>query len=178
MKTQLKVGLEEEMRERLEAAAKRSGRGLGEEIRHRLEASLDQDTIDPVTRELVEYVKRLAMMIRLQTNHLNWYEHPGAHAAFRFGVTARLGRIKPDGEALFGPDDVPPPQVRLVIGESPETVGQALEALDHSAPQVNPERLRIMKEKAIRDMLLRFPEHQEQFYGRYPQFRKDEGDKS
>jgi hypothetical protein len=153
---QLKISLPEELRAQLDQASAASGVSVAEEIRRRIEASFEQDGIDPATRELQDYIVRLAVMVRLQTNHLDWFIHPGAHRSFRFGITSRLARLKPEGEPVFGPDDLP--KVKLVEAESPEAVGQALESIDHHTPPLDPEKLRILREQTLKEMIQRYPD--------------------
>lgn len=152
-KEQLKIGLDPKMRQRLEDAAKKAGVSLGEEVRQRLERSFDRDDTDPVTRDLQDYVALLATMIRLQTNHIDWFKHPAAHRAFQFGITSRLARLKPEGEPVFGPDDLPKHWARLVSSDNPEAIGQGLESIEHSNPPISPEKLRILQERSLRNLI-------------------------
>ena len=167
---QLKITLPDDLRADLDAACAASGFSLAEEIRSRVERTLKEDAIDPVTRSLMNYVVRLANLIKAQTNRLDWYSHPAAHRTFRYGLVARLAHIQPEGEPLFGPGDLPPPPIRLVIGEGPEAIGQALEALDFNYPKIDPERLRAATEKTVQDMLALHPDLAKQ----HPELHKDE----
>jgi hypothetical protein len=140
---QLKVGLPDELREQLEAVAAESGKALGEEIRDRLEAGIAGDA---ETRKLVEAVGSLATLVRLQTGHA-WHSHPGANRVMRHALTARLARLKPEGDGIFAPGDLP--TARLVAPESddPEAMGLALEAMDFHTPPMTPDLRRMLDEK-------------------------------
>jgi hypothetical protein len=152
---QLKITLPDDLRADLDAACAASGYSVAEEIRQRVERTFKQDAIDPPTWKLMQYVGKLADLVRLQTNHLDWHLHPGAHRIFRYGITARLARLKPVGEQIFGPDDLP--VTRLVAGDSAEGMGLGLEAVEFHTPPIDEQRLRALHDKEIEKLRARYP---------------------
>jgi hypothetical protein len=106
----LKISLPEELRARIEAASSSAGHSLGEEIRQRLERSLNDDAIDPKTRELGTDVMWLASEINHQSgDQAPWHAHDRAHEALATALLTWLELIKPATSAavreLFGPND-------------------------------------------------------------------------
>jgi hypothetical protein len=97
---QLKVGLPDHLREELERAAAASGKSLADEVRGRLELSFESRGSDAETRALADAVDNLAILVKIQTGHA-WHQHPAAHRALRYAVTARLARLKRNGEPVF-----------------------------------------------------------------------------
>jgi hypothetical protein len=152
---QLKITLPDSLRRDLDAACAASGRSLAGEIRERLERTLRQDAIDPPTRRLMDYVAKLADLVRLQTNRLDWHQHPGAHRIFRYGITSRLARLKPPGEPVFQEGDLP--STLLVSADAPEAMGLGLEALDFHTPPLDEQRLRGLHDKTMAELRARYP---------------------
>jgi hypothetical protein len=109
---------------------------------------VDADARDPKTRELIEGIDRLAVLVRLQTGHA-WFEHPGAAAVLRQAVASRLARMSPPGSPVFQPDELP--TAKLVViptgQEDPAAIGAALEALDFHQPPMTEERRRKIDEE-------------------------------
>jgi hypothetical protein len=138
---QTAVRLPRDMLERL----RQSERGVSEEIRERLARSLDEDGIDVETRKLMAAIETLSVLVRLQTKH-DWHRHPAANRVFRHAITARLARLKPEGEAVFGPDDLPAPTARLVATDDVEAMGLGLEAIEFHTPPVTDARRRQLEE--------------------------------
>jgi hypothetical protein len=135
---------------------KQSEHGVSEEIRRRLAQSFALDA-DPETSRLMAAIGRVATLIRLQTNHLDWHSHPAAHWIMRHAITARLARLKPEGEPVFAPDELP--KARLVNSDDPQAMGQALEAIDfHSSP--------ISEQRAWEFTLKELREHQKKSGGK------------
>ena len=99
---QMKVALPDELRARLDAASKKSGRSVAEEIRARVEASFTRDAVvDKPTRDLHEGVALMAAEIALETG-ANWHEHAGAHETLEWAIKMRLRELKPKGSITFG----------------------------------------------------------------------------
>jgi hypothetical protein len=138
-KKQMGVGLPAELRERLEAASAGAGHSLAEEIRQRLERTFKEDTLDPVTRELITGIINLAETIRLDLGAA-WYAYPAIHEAFAAAIAQRL--------AGYVPPSTPGAEaaVRDLLGaglshpqDSPETIGRTHERHDqrsHSYEQL------------------------------------------
>jgi hypothetical protein len=91
---QLAVALPEEARSHLETAAKASGRSIAEEIRRRLALTFEQDALDPVTREMLEGLERIAASLR-QVFGAEWYADSRVHEGFMNAVAQRLDRYAP-----------------------------------------------------------------------------------
>src|SRR5262245_47223368 len=121
---QLKVSLPDELRAEIEEAAAKAGHSLGEEIRQRLERTLQDDGIDPATRKLMAAIGDLHVLARSQPNH-SWHQQPAAHRVFRHAIVARLARLRPTGEPVFAPGDLP--DHPLVASQDVEAMGQGLE---------------------------------------------------
>jgi hypothetical protein len=152
---QIKVSLPDDVRAVIEKASAEAGHSLSEEIRRRLEQTLKENAYDSETRKLMAAVHRFAVLVKLQTNH-RWQDHPAANRVMRQAITARLARLKPGGEPLFSPDELP--SARLVTGDDPEAMGTGLEAIDFYQPPVEEARLRELGEKTKGEILARHPE--------------------
>jgi hypothetical protein len=132
---QLGVALSKALRAELEHSALKHGHSLAEEIRQRLEKTYDHETADRPTRDLMDAVLNLAMLVRLQTGH-DWHGHPAASRVLRYAIMARLARLRHAADDdVFRKEELP--GIRLVAPESddPETMGAELEALDHHTPR-------------------------------------------
>jgi hypothetical protein len=104
---------------------RKSRRGVSDEIRHRVQRTFDEDSIDPVTRELRDGLVNLAGLLRLDFGE-GWYSLPQAHAAFTAALVQRLARYKPPqlSPAPGGASDRIPPDVLqepTIIGKLRET---------------------------------------------------------
>ncbi|MDI1347117.1 MAG: Arc family DNA-binding protein [Pseudolabrys sp.] len=125
---QLKVAFPDDLRSRMQVSASANGRSLADEIRRRVEESFDREnSYDVQTGALVRAIDDFAALIRVATGHL-WHEHAGAHWAFRNMITARLQRLRPQGERSFGAGELP--NARIVASDDPEAIGHALETLN------------------------------------------------
>jgi hypothetical protein len=129
-------------------ALRQSARGVSEEIRARLRRSLDEDN-DPETRKLVAAINRLAGWVKLETGHA-WHSHPAATRIFLDAITARLARLKPDGEPEFGPGELPARRVFVAASNDLTTIGLALEAIEFHTPPVTDEDRRRVEEELER----------------------------
>jgi len=135
--TQLKVSLPDDLRSWLEAAVEGTGRSLGDEIRQRLEATFDrEEKLDNQTLRLAYAIDRLASYVFLQTNH-RWYDHAAANRVMRHAITARLARLRPEGDPVFQPDELPKHRLVAAGSDDPEAMGLGLEALEFHTPPEN-----------------------------------------
>jgi plasmid stability protein len=147
---QLKVGLPDYLREELERAAAASGRSLADEVRVRLEASFESEGSDPETRALAAAVDNLASLVAIQTGH-KWHKHAAANRVMRYAITARLARLKPEGEAVFQPDELPKNRLAAPGSDDPDTMGLALEAINFHTPPMSLEQSHELLEKTKRE---------------------------
>jgi hypothetical protein len=107
---QLKVNLEDAVREELEKASAETGRSLADEIRSRLRISQGADA---ETRALAEQIVGLALDLQAHKN-IPWHSHPKAHEALATAIQTFLeGWKSSDAAADWGPDD-------------PQTLGRAI----------------------------------------------------
>lgn len=128
---QLKIAFPAELRERLEAAAQRSGKSLAEEIRVRLEVSCRGESADKPTQDFLAAVARLMEYVERQTG---WppFQDPFAMNVFRAAIAALLDRVQPV-EAAGEPPRQPVP---IASSKDPATIGGVLEALAFGGPDV------------------------------------------
>jgi len=145
---QLKVGLPDYLREELEQAAAASGKSLADEVRVRLEASFESEGSDPETRALVGAVDFLAGLVNIQTGH-KWHQHPAANRVLRYAIMARLARLKPNGDPVFGPDELPKRRLAAPDSDDPEVMGLALEAVDFHTPRMSLKQRHELHRKTI-----------------------------
>src|SRR5438067_2186553 len=87
----LKVGFDEPIRRRLEAAAKEYGTSLADEVRVRVVHSLEADSIPEQNRGLSRVIDNLMDYVQKQTGWA-WYEHPFAHDVLRHAINTLLDR--------------------------------------------------------------------------------------
>ena len=146
---QLKASVPDYLQEELERAASASGSSLSEEIRRRLEFSFKAEGVGPEDRDLIVAISDLMRFVRIQTGH-EWHQHAAAHRALRHAITARLARLKPEGEPVFGPGQLPTNQ--LVASDDPETMGLGLEAIHFHTPQMSLEQSHELFEKTRRKL--------------------------
>src|SRR5438128_1680405 len=132
-KRQMGVGLPDDLRAQLEAASAAGGHSVAEEIRRRLERTFEDEGIDPETRKLMAAIGSLTTLVRLQTGHA-WHSHAAANRVLRHAITARLARLKPSGEAVFAPDELPSARLVAAGSDDPEAMGLGLEAVDFHTP--------------------------------------------
>src|SRR5262245_14258787 len=100
-KRQMGVGLPDELRAQLEAAASAADQSLAEEIRQRVERSFAEDARDPVLRDLLDDVEQLVELVKFDVGE-DWQSSAGAHAVFRSAVLALIDERKPKGAPIFG----------------------------------------------------------------------------
>lgn len=145
---QLAVALPPDLRSRLEAASAAAGHSLAEEIRARLVQSFNQDAVDEPTRKLLAAIGRFEGLIRTQSGHA-WHAHAGANRTLRHMITARLQRLRPQGEATLEPADE---RTRLISSNDPETVGLGLEAVESNMPAEDDPRVVAAMAKMMKEM--------------------------
>jgi hypothetical protein len=156
---QLPVSLTPHLRRHLEAAAAKSGVSLGEEVRQRLFRSFADETVDQLTRDLAAAIIGFALDVKLETGR-EWHEHPAANRALRHAITARLARLKPEGDAMFVADELPANRI-LTTSADPETIGVMIEAFD----------FRNLRDDA--KTALAYARTREELFERFPSLRKD-----
>lgn len=79
-------------------------------------------------------IDALSTLVQLQTGH-SWHSHPAAHWVMRHALTARLQRLRPEGERVFAPDELPTARLVAAGSDDPQTMGVSLEAVDfHKGP--------------------------------------------
>jgi hypothetical protein len=144
---QMKVALPDDLRARLDAASKKSGRSVAEEIRARVEASFARDVVvDKPTRDFLEGLALLPAEIELETGAA-WHKHPGSHEAFVQAILSRLIRYKPKGSTAFG--DRPH---ATVINDDPNQLGLLIEVLLYKSPDYSNSPQRQAMEEAHQKM--------------------------
>jgi hypothetical protein len=151
---QLNVSLPDDLRDRLETARTAAGRSLGEEIRERLQQSFFWEQFDVQTRLLLVEIGRLAVLTQAQTGS-TWHSHAGASSVLRHAITALLARHRPKGEAVFGPDELPPN--RPVASDDVEAMGLGLEAIvSFNRPLTDEEQRKVQEQnRSSKEMLER-----------------------
>ena len=151
---QLKVGLPDDVRAKIETAAKKAGRTVSDEARRRIEESIKLDELDKPTRDFLAGVALFVPEIKRETSAV-WHTHAGAWTAFRHAILSRLNRLRPPGTTAFGPR---PHQVIPGVDE-PEGIGNWLEQILWEDPDfTNSERRRGL-ERGYK-VLLEFDEKQ------------------
>jgi len=113
---QTAVRLPREMHEKL----KQSPVGVSEEIRQRLERSLNDDAIDPETRELAAAVINLAEKIRPLAGSA-WHQHRHVRAALTEAISTWMQGIQPDTIA-----DATHDLLGFWKADDPQTVGRTI----------------------------------------------------
>ncbi|MCG2639653.1 MULTISPECIES: hypothetical protein [Bradyrhizobium] len=150
---QLPVSLTPHLRRELEAAAAKSSVSLGEEVRRRLFQSFADETVDVRTRDLADAVISLALDVERETGS-SWHQHPAANRALRFAITARLARLKPEGDPSFKAGELPANRI-ITSSDDPEAIGQTIEAFDFKSR--SNERLKLENERTRQAILARNP---------------------
>jgi hypothetical protein len=125
---QIGVSLSDEVRDRLESAAKDSGRSIAEEIRQRLERTFEDDLDAPETRKLLLEIQWLVDLIAVHTGY-DWFSHPAAASVMRQAIDLRLARTPGgDGTAAFAPGERPVGEALLAEGsDDPRAISIALD---------------------------------------------------
>jgi hypothetical protein len=126
-KKQLKVALDDPLRQRLDAASAKAGHSLGTEIRYRLERSFASEQFDVATKLLMHHIGRLSVLTLQQTGR-HWLGHAGAHAVFRRAIELLLNRRRPEGKAELDPAELPPDRPVAVTTDL-EAAAAGLEAI-------------------------------------------------
>jgi hypothetical protein len=143
---QLKASVPDYLQEQLELAASASGSSLSEEIRRRLEDSFKVDGLRLEDRALIAAVAKLIGLVRVQTGH-EWNQHPGSHRTLCDAIATKLARLKPEGDPVFGPDELPKSRLVAPGSDDPKTMGVALEAMVFHPPEISLEQLFEMLQK-------------------------------
>jgi hypothetical protein len=134
---QVNVSLPDDLRAKLDAVVAKSGNSLGEEIRQRLERTIEQDAVDPVTRELLAGIVNLAATVQADLCTA-WHSHQEVHGAFAAAIAQRLAAYQPlpkSPEEIFdllratGLGDLAASAVRLAL-QSPSASGAVIERAD------------------------------------------------
>ena len=99
---QLTVRMPDDMRARLDAAAKKKGWSLSQELLWRLRVSFEKenyrDRRDPATRALCFLIAETAQRVRIGIP-VEWHRNPFLFRAFKLAVAALLDRLEPAGSA-------------------------------------------------------------------------------
>jgi hypothetical protein len=147
---QLGVSVNETQRVALEAAAANAGHSVAEEIRRRIERTFAEDERDAQTQELIASIASFVATLRHSIGH-DWHRHPAAHRVFEKATMSRLGRLKPAGEPVFAPGELP--DQRLVWSDDPDMIGSALEAMDYHSRHRAELRQKIADQQPMVDKL-------------------------
>jgi hypothetical protein len=97
----LQVSLPDDLREQLDVVVAKSGNSLGEEIRQRLERTIEQDALDPVTRELLTGIADLAAGVQADLG-TPWHAYGEVLNVFAAAVAQHLADYKPLSPGEFG----------------------------------------------------------------------------
>ena len=99
---QLTVRMPDDMRARLDAAAKKKGWSLSQELLWRLRVSFEKenyrDRRDPATRALCFLIAETAQRVHIGVL-VEWNRNPFLFRAFKLAVAALLDRLEPAGSA-------------------------------------------------------------------------------
>jgi len=99
---QLTVRMPDDMRARLDAAAKKKGWSLSQELLWRLRVSFEKenyrDQRDPATRALCFLIAETAQRVH-NGIPIQWHRDPFLYRAFKLGVAALLDALEPAGAA-------------------------------------------------------------------------------
>jgi hypothetical protein len=106
---------------------RQSDRGVSDEIRDRLQRTFQEDSVDPVTRELRDGLVNVAKMLRLDFGE-EWYSSPPAYEAFTAAVVQRLARYKPTQPSA--PPSEAPDRIRPDYLQEPTIIGKLRETDD------------------------------------------------
>jgi hypothetical protein len=99
-----------------------SERGLSDEIRERLDRTFKYDAVDPVTRELLEGLINIAVLLRVDFG-AEWHAWPGVYRAFAAAVAQRLSAYAPGPGMLVDPESA-------IQEDELETIGRMRERDD------------------------------------------------
>ena len=99
---QLTVRMPDDMRARLDAAAKKKGWSLSQELLWRLRVSFEKENYanhrDPATRALCFLIAETAQRVHNRIPK-QWHRDPFLYRAFKLGVAALLNALEPAGAA-------------------------------------------------------------------------------
>jgi hypothetical protein len=134
------VALPDDLRSQLERDAEAAGHSIASEIRRRVASSYAADAIDPITRELIDGIIRLAESLRVDFG-APWHADASSHAAFGAALAQRVAGYKPAGQVN------PHPRVGAVTAmlglakpeDQPDVIGRTHERHDwrsHSYPYI------------------------------------------
>jgi hypothetical protein len=151
---QLPVVLTPYLRRQLETAAAKSGISLGEEVRRRLFQSFADETVDAPTRDLAKSVIGFAIDVERETGR-KWHEHAAANHELCLAVTARLARLKTEGDDAFKADELPKNRI-ITSSEDRQPIGRTIEAFDFKSK--SNERAKAESERSLQEMQKNFPE--------------------
>jgi hypothetical protein len=125
---QLKISLPDTLRDQLDAAVAKSGNSLGEEIRQRLERTIEQDALDPITRELLTGIADLAAGVQADLG-TPWHAYGEVLNVFAAAVARHLADytpLPPGGVAgLFRAMGFDEPAARQ-LKEAPDVLGATI----------------------------------------------------
>ncbi len=129
-RVQINVRMREELRARIEKAAKARGVSLNTETLSRLERSFEIEGEDPALHWVMETVTQFAQVIQAQTGKSMWHD-PHTFDAVTGVINSLLPYIGPAGESPFSRHGKPDNLVyskhlleALVVSEDRETVGE------------------------------------------------------
>ena len=123
------VVLTSDLRTQLAAAAQAADHSVSQEIRNRLQRTFDEDKFDAPTLKLAAAIRDLSTLVSIQTRH-NWHSHPAAARVLRYAITARLARLKPEGDPTFAAGELPTARLVAQGSDDPEQWGSAWKRLN------------------------------------------------
>jgi hypothetical protein len=123
---QVNVSLPDDLRAELDAASAAAGHTLATEIRNRLQRSIANDRLGGPNQRFMQLIGLLGFLTRQQTGHM-WHEHAAAHFVFRGAIEILLGRMKPAGNPVLDPAELPAD--RPVAVTDLEAMAAGLEAI-------------------------------------------------
>jgi hypothetical protein len=112
------------------------------------------ETVDARTRELADAVIRFTHDVKQETGR-EWYAHPAANRALRFAVTARLARLKPEGDDMFKAGELPNNRI-ITSSEDPQAIGQTIEAFDFKTQ--NNQKAKAAADRMRLELLEKYPD--------------------
>jgi hypothetical protein len=105
--------------------------------------------LDEQTVRLQKAVAALATLVRLDTG-AEWFNDAGAHWIFRCALTARLQRLRPEGERQLTGSKLP--KSRLVASVDLDTIGLAIEAMEFNTPKLGQEEIDQLYTETVRQL--------------------------
>jgi hypothetical protein len=103
---QVNVSLPDDLRAKLDAASAAAGHTLGTEVRIRLQRSIAFDVFDVQTHLLMQMIGLLSFLTRQQTGHAQ-QQHAASHFVFRRAIEILLNRLRPEGQPVLDPAELP-----------------------------------------------------------------------